>query len=433
MPTPRNNNFNIYSWADLVGSKENFTLESRIFHSIAIGLVILNLLYIPYNFFIGLHFGAISGFIFSIAFFYQYYNSRFNKNAHSNLLFGAIGIIILGANYFTNSGIVGSTDVIWPAYLLLVFAISPYKQHIIWLLVYILCFAAIHVIEYLHPELISYPITPGKSQFIDRITAFPIPIIAIFLVIKFIRRSYDKEKNDAIAKTTEVEKSNLEKDKLMSIISHDLKSPLVSIQNYLTLLNDNEIEPADRPAIEKDLLKSTNNAMEMLSNLLLWSKSQMDGPTVQLLEIDLLKVLKNTLEMEKIHASEKNITLTYHIPSPAIVVADVDMLQLVVRNLISNAIKFTHFNGWINISAEIAGQFCKVIVKDNGAGIAMEDQQQIFSFSTKPAFGTDKEKGVGLGLVLCKEFMERQGGSISFTSELNKGSEFSILIPTKVS
>lgn len=420
------------SWADLVGSKENFTLESRIFHSISIGLLILNLIYIPYNFFIGLHIGALSGFIFFLVFFYQYYNSRINHKPHSNLLFGSLGIVILGANYFTNSGIIGSTDIIWPAYLLLVFAISPYKQHIIWLIAYLICFAVIHVVEYLHPELISYPITPGKSQFIDRVTAFPIPIIAIFLVIKFMRRSYDKEKNDALAKTIAVEKSNIEKDKLMSIISHDLKSPLVSIQNYLTLLNENEIDAAERPAIEKDLLKSTSNAMEMLSNLLLWSKSQMDGPKVQLTEIDLIKVLKNTLEMEKIHASKKNITLNYHIPSPINVIADIDMLQLVVRNLVSNAIKFTHFNGLINITAKVEGKYCKLTVKDNGAGIKEEEQDQIFSVSTKPAYGTDNEKGVGLGLVLCKEFIERQNGSIYFTSTLNKGSSFMVLIPTKV-
>ncbi|TKB99300.1 sensor histidine kinase [Pedobacter cryotolerans] len=420
------------SWADLVGSKENFSLESRIFHSISIGLLILNLLYIPYNFFIGLHIGALSGFIFFLVFFYQYYNSRINHKPHSNLLFGSLGIVILGANYFTNSGIVGSTDIIWPAYLLLVFAISPYKQHIIWLIVYLICFAAIHVVEYLHPEFISYPITPGKSQFIDRVTAFPIPIIAIFLVIKFMRRSYDKEKNDTLAKTIAVEKSNIEKDKLMSIISHDLKSPLVSIQNYLTLLNENEIAASDRPAIEKDLLKSTSNAMEMLSNLLLWSKSQMDGPKVQLIEIDLIKVLKNTLEMEKILASKKNITLNYQIPSPIIVIADIDMLQLVVRNLVSNAIKFTHFNGLINITAKAEGKYCKLTVEDNGAGIKEEEQDQIFSVSTKPAYGTDNEKGVGLGLVLCKEFIERQDGSIYFTSTVNEGSSFMVLIPTKV-
>lgn len=419
----------ITSWTDLVGTKDNFTLESRIFHSIAIGLLIINLIYIPYNFFIGLKFGALSALIFFLVFFYQYYNSRFNYKPHSNLLFGSIGILILGANYFTNSGIVGSTDIIWPAYLLLIFAVAPYKQHFIWLIVYLICFATIHLIEFLYPALISYPITPGLSQSIDRITAFPIPIIATFLVIKFIRRNYDKEKNDAIEKSVAVEKNNVEKDKLMSIISHDLRSPLVNIKNYLTLLNDNLVAPNDKAAIEKDLLKSTDNALEMLSNLLLWSKSQMDGPSVQLKEVDLLSALAKTLEMERTLALNKNISLSYHIPSPMLVIADIDMLQLVVRNLISNAIKFTPFGGKIELSVALIGNQCKLSVNDNGSGISEDKKPEIFSMKATPAYGTANEKGVGLGLLLCKEFIERQGGSIGFKSEANEGSTFFIFIP----
>lgn len=422
----------ITTWADLVGTKDNFILESRIFHSIAIGLMIINLIYIPYNFFIGLKFGALSAFIFFLVFFYQYYDSRFNYKPHSTLLFGSIGIVILGANYFTNSGIVGSTDIIWPAYLLLIFAIAPYKQHIIWLIVYIFCFAAIHLVEFLYPELISYPITPGQSQFIDRITAFPIPIIATFLVIKFIRRSYDKEKNEAIEKSVAVEKNNLEKDKLMSIISHDLRSPLVNIQNYLTLLNNSEVALNDKEEIEKDLLKSTDNALEMLSNLLLWSKSQMDGPSVQLKEVDLLSALAKTLEMEKAFALNKNISLNYHISSPILVIADIDMLQLVVRNLISNAIKFTPFGGTIELSVALIGNRCKLSVSDNGDGISDDKKSEIFSMKATPAYGTANEKGVGLGLLLCKEFIERQGGSIGFESKANVGSTFFIFIPLQI-
>src|SRR3546814_8764256 len=86
-----------------------------------------------------------------------------------------LGIIIFGVNYFSNSGISGSTDLIWPAYLLLVFAISPYHQHIKWLIVYLLCFLILHTVEYYYPFLIKHPFSAGKGQFIDRVTAFPMP------------------------------------------------------------------------------------------------------------------------------------------------------------------------------------------------------------------------------------------------------------------
>ena len=430
-------------WFELIGSPATFPLESRIFHSISIGLIALAGLYVPYNLYAGLYIASFSAFIIGLFFFYQYYYSRFHRKQHNNTLFALTGILVFGINYFSNSGINGSTDLIWPAYLLLVFAISPYEQHLKWLIVYLLCFLGLHTIEYYYPFLVKYPFSAGRGQFIDRVTAFPMPVVSIYIIIKFIRRNYDKEKKAAEEKTIAVEiskahilsqkdqleQSNIEKNKLMSIISHDLRTPLMNIQNYLELLNENELDNTERPVIEKALLKSTNNAMEMLSNLLHWSKSQMEGPYVHLLEINLHTVLLSTLEMEKMHALKKGISLNHHIPPELFVIADVDMLQLVVRNLITNAVKFTPHGGLISIYAQIVLDECKITVSDNGKGISQDKQEDIFSIKSEPSFGTNNEKGVGLGLVLCKEFIERQGGRIGFESDLGLGSSFFIFIP----
>jgi two-component system sensor histidine kinase/response regulator len=399
--------------------------------------------YVPYNFFEGLYIGSASSFLLAGLFYYEYYNSRFHGKAHSNILFGLTGILIFSVNYFSNSGINGSTDLIWPAYLLLVFAISPYRQHIIWLIVYLLCFLMLHVIEYKYPVLVQHPFDIGKGEFIDRVTAFPIPVIAIYIIIKFIRRSYDKERAIAeekavavevrnqqiLLQTHQLEQSNTEKNKLMSVISHDLRAPLVDIQNYLELLNENELDSLQRPVLEKELLTVTNNTIDMLSNLLQWSKSQMEGATVNLLAINLLAALKNTLEMGKTRAEKKDISLSYNIAPEITVIADTDMLQLVVRNLVSNAIKFTPPGGNINIEAQLIQQECKIIVSDNGNGIEQYEQEKIFSANTEPAYGTNNEKGVGLGLLLCKEFIERQSGRIGFESVVGQGSSFYIFIP----
>src|SRR5690606_3829997 len=131
----------------LIGTPSQFSLESRIFHSISIGLIILCSIYVPYNFYAGLFVGSISAFVIGTFFFYQYYLSRFKGKPHSSTFFGLTGILIFGINYFTNSGIDGSTDLIWPAYLLLIFAISPHSQHIKWLIIYVFCFFIIHAIE----------------------------------------------------------------------------------------------------------------------------------------------------------------------------------------------------------------------------------------------------------------------------------------------
>ena len=164
--------------------------------------------------------------------------------------------------------------------------------------------------------------------------------------------------------------------------------------------------------------------MEMLSNLLHWSKSQMEGTNVNLLPVNLLTVLLGTLEMEKLHALKKEISLNYHIPPELKVMADIDMLQLVVRNLVSNAVKFTPQKGEINIDAQTEGNECKITISDNGKGITADKQEKIFSIKSEAAYGTNNEKGVGLGLVLCKEFIERQGGRISFESTEGLGSRF---------
>lgn len=437
----KKNNF----WADLIGGSSAFTLESRIFHSIAIGLIFVLCIYIPYNFYAGLYIGAISAFIVSSIFSYQYYYSRFRGRQHSSTMFALTGLVIFGVNYFSNSGIHGSTDLIWPVYLLLVFAISPYHQHIRWLILYLVFFLVLHVVEYRYPALVQYPFSIGKGQFIDRMTAFPIPVLGIFIIIRYIRKSYDQERQTTEEKTLAVEiskeqillqkeqleQSNIEKNKLMSIVSHDLRAPLVNIQGYLELLNANELDSSDRSLLEKALLKSTNNAMEMLSNLLNWSKSQMEGVNAKLVEVNLLHVLRGTLEMEKIHALKKDISLNYQISPELSVVADIDMLQLVVRNLISNAVKFTPQGGSINVEAQVIFEQCKVTVRDNGNGIPEDKQGKIFSIEAEPVFGTNKEKGVGLGLVLCKEFIERQGGRIGFESKPGLGSSFFIFVPMK--
>jgi len=430
-------------WYKIIGSPSVFPLESRIFHSISIGLIILAVFYVPYNFFAGLYIGSISCFLISIFFGYQYYKSRCHGKTHSSALFGLTGILVFSVNYFSNSGINGSTDLIWPAYLLLILAISPYRQHIVWLTVYLLSFLVLHIVEYYHPFLVKHPFGAGQGQFIDRITAFPIPVIAIYIIIRFIRKSYDKEKltveekalaieirnKQILLQKDQVDQSNAEKNKLMSIISHDLRAPLIHIQHYLELLGENELDSQQRPVLEKDLLTATNNTMEMLSNLLHWSKSQMEGPSVNLLTINLFSAIRSTLEMGEIQAEKKNIDFSYHIDFQLMVIADTDMLQLVVRNLISNAIKFTPIGGIISINAQLIADKCKITVSDNGKGIDDRKKEKIFSLNTEPSFGTNNEKGVGLGLLLCKEFIERQGGSIGFESVFGHGSSFFIFIP----
>ncbi|HTH81854.1 MAG TPA: HAMP domain-containing sensor histidine kinase [Mucilaginibacter sp.] len=409
-------------WKKLTGNTSEFTLEARFFHSISLGAILLSLVYIPYNISAGLYMAAFSCLLFGCLFFYEYYRSRFRFKPYRGFVFGLAGLLVFSVNYFANSGIQGSTDLIWPAYLLLLLTISPYRQYLVWIISYIVVFALIHVTEHLYPTLVHYPFRPGKGQLIDRITAFPIPVITICIVIGMLRKSYDREH-------ATVKRRDAEKSRLLSILSHDLRAPLIQIQQYLEVLSNPDLSGDDRLQMEETLNRANGQTLEMLTSLLYWSRSQQENANVSLTRLNLADNLSNTLAMAETLAAQKGIVFKCHIDPSLHAIGDTDMLQLVVRNLLQNAIKFTSPGGDVSIEAESDRGFTRIYVKDSGKGIAADDLEAILSGNTKPSFGTAGEKGVGLGLTLCREFMERQGGSITAESVFGEGSVFTIELP----
>ena len=150
----------------------------------------------------------------------------------------------------------------------------------------------------------------------------------------------------------------------------------------------------------------------------------MQGVLVNLVKVDLKNVLQSTFQVHQAIAAEKGIQLINQLQNDIFIIADADMLQLVVRNLINNAIKFTEPGGEIIVSNDIVRNYCRIIVKDTGTGVDIQKQKSIFSMKISPGYGTKNEKGFGLGLVLCKEFTELQNGTIAFESAPGAGSVF---------
>lgn len=214
------------------------------------------------------------------------------------------------------------------------------------------------------------------------------------------------------------------------MISHDLRAPLNSIQGYLELLSDGMLGDIDKAKIEKELLNHTRQTQDMLFNLLSWSKSQLSGSNADLQPLNFYSTVSGTLDMMATVANKKGITLTNAIDRGVNVKADADMLQLVVRNLVHNAIKFTGDKGLISINAYTEDNQCLISIKDNGMGIPEEKQKDIFSLKIRSAQGTGKERGIGLGLFLCRQLIELQDGRIWFTSKPGNGSEFMLALPS---
>jgi signal transduction histidine kinase len=238
-----------------------------------------------------------------------------------------------------------------------------------------------------------------------------------------------------LKKSEEALKSaNSAKDKLFSVIGHDLKNPMHIILSSSSLALEH-FKKENWPKLENHLYKITKNtniSIELLNNLLQWARSQSKGLQVspKLVSVeDLLTPLNDLLDEMK---SRKSIIVEANIDKNATAFADVNMLSTVLRNLLSNAMKFTNKNGNIVISANVIDDKLHLKVKDNGVGISEAALEKLFDpGSNYTSRGTDDEKGTGLGLILCKEFVEKNNGKIEVSSKLNEGTEFTVILPAK--
>lgn len=225
---------------------------------------------------------------------------------------------------------------------------------------------------------------------------------------------------------------NLTKDKLFSIIAHDLRSPFNSILGYSQLLKDN-FRKYNEEETEKYLgiiNSAAQNTYNLLVNLLSWAKNQTGQTSFNPEKLELSKVAEEVVELLSSSARTKNISLNINLPSDLKIFADRNMLRTILQNLISNAIKFTNPSGRIDISASASEREVEITVSDNGIGITNNAIGNLFELDTAdPTTGTSNRTGSGLGLVICREFVERHGGKIWVESKAGKGSNFKFTFP----
>jgi len=219
------------------------------------------------------------------------------------------------------------------------------------------------------------------------------------------------------------------KDRLFSIIAHDLRGPLINLNDIVKMLNEGMITEEEFKSFVPQLSRNIGYTTGLLENLLFWSRSQLQGEVVKPIYFNLKEVSVNILQLFENSINEKEILVENNIQLSCKVYADKDMIQLVVRNLISNAVKFSKRGGIIKLSASAEGSNTILCVTDSGVGISEADQKKLFELETFTTRGTDNEQGTGLGLLLCKDFIEKNGGIIWVESELGKGSKFCVRIP----
>ncbi|HAQ19054.1 MAG TPA: hypothetical protein DCR40_07470 [Prolixibacteraceae bacterium] len=220
--------------------------------------------------------------------------------------------------------------------------------------------------------------------------------------------------------------------KFLSIVAHDLRNPFNSIIGILDLLAEN-MEDYNKAELEKLIHIASNSAvrtLELLDNLLKWSVSQNTESNFNPVKINLRELVINEFESFNTSATLKQITMGHSIGHNTLVTADIQMVQTIFRNLISNAIKYSNSGGEIYVSATEGNQFVEIEVKDNGIGISENTKRKLFKTDEfHSTLGTDNEHGTGLGLLFCREFIEMHGGKIWVESEPGKGSKFKFTLP----
>jgi signal transduction histidine kinase len=231
--------------------------------------------------------------------------------------------------------------------------------------------------------------------------------------------------------TKELTELNSMKNKLFSVISHDLKTPLYALRNLFKTVHQYDLPGDDIKQFVPEIIKDLNYTTALMENLLTWVKSQMQIQTAQPQLLEAGELIKESTDLLRLQVQLKSITLETDIHQRYYVYTDKEMISLVIRNLLTNAIKFTPQGGKITIGAKEKPSTLEISIQDSGIGMAPAVVSKLFQnefFSTK---GTAEETGTGLGLILCKEFLAKNNGNIFVESEPGKGSRFYFTLPRR--
>ncbi len=280
-----------------------------------------------------------------------------------------------------------------------------------------------------NPSDLVHGFQVGASDFLTKPFNKEELVVRVFHQIKLVAATRIIEKQNA-----ELRATIGNRDKMYSVIAHDLRSPMASIRMVLNLV----VASASPDMVGAELYelldkanKESEDVHDLLDNLLKWTKSQTGRLNVVMQDLDLNDIIPGVVDIFEMIAQTKQIKLNYMGSNvPVIVTADNDMLKTVVRNFMSNAIKFSPENSSVDIQLTTDGDNAKISVRDHGVGIAPERLNSIFN-KGETTYGTGGEEGSGLGLQLCQDFASKIGGYCTVESVLGDGSTFSVFVPLK--
>ena len=431
----------IGKWKEIFFWEKSPVMEKQIFNATIIIITLYLIAMIIFNFFINqillasILFGCIPG----LALLYYILRIK-NKFYLSLILFGSFLYPILSINFFLNDGIFGPSAYIFILMNLVMVSISPLRWILGWTVLNAVCFLSLFYVGNFHPETIPTQYPTKAAVFLDHSITYLGSLLGINFLLLTVKKFYqiqkgktEVNKNELMLVNRDLSKTNFQKDKIIAILTHDLKNPLQSIVQTLELINEaDDLSPEEMAFIHSELLKNTKRTYAMMENILEWSSFELKSQNSRIKDVDLNILFGDTLEIMKTIANQKGVNLQINYVNYPSLRLESDRLLLILRNLIQNAIKFTPVGGEVTLEISQNEIETLISVEDNGIGISEKQLNDIFQLEIKPTYGTAQEKGTGMGLHLCYQNAQKIGAELTVQSTLGLGSLFLLRIPNTV-
>lgn len=431
----------------LIGSRRHFTIEHRILNSTALIGIFLTAATTLTNFYDGLppvtyYFTATSALYFLGGYLYSITTRNFKVSYLISL--GYIILIFTPGLWIINGGSHGGSQYFIYFYLAVLIATSSIKQHRFFTGVLLIIISLLLLFEWKYPNLII-PYSSEGTRFFDvwlsivlSITAITVTLNVFINIHKKALSKINKQKVLLIKKNGKIrfQKEELgkhidEKNKLLNIVAHDLRGPFGSVLNLSEILIKYAKKSDDENiiALSDYIHESANRSFHLVEDLIAWIRAHQHGDSYKPVALDPKEVIDEAIGVLSDLALKKNITINQTMPNCQLY-ADKNMIGVVFRNLISNAIKYTPQGGEISLSSSSTGNAISIIVRDSGIGMTPEKKDSLFQFGKIESMeGTSGETGTGFGLLICKEFIDRHQGRIEVESIPTKGSSVVVTFP----
>jgi signal transduction histidine kinase len=377
-------------------------------------------------------------------------NSRLQT--HYTVVFFLFSILVFSLLWFYNGGYNSNIVVLIFIYFIVILTILPAKLRQLSFIIYAVLITTLTLLNYYYPQIIT-PYENDFARFIDLVLGYFLYLILAYNIQSIIIKNYEKDRekiniqndqlnnlveklNDANIKIEnsfkDVEELNASKDRFITVLSHDLRSPFQGLLGITNILDSEYDSFNDKE--KRFYITQVNNSVEklysFLEELLLWGRVQRNAVKLNFESTIIKELLAQIVSQLSVSAMNKKISIEIICPESLTADLDKEMISIVIRNLISNAVKFSTVGGKIIVTAILDGNRIKISISDKGIGISEENIPKLFKIDENiTTIGTDGERGSGMGLILCNDILKKLNGEISVLSKEGRGSTFTVIIP----